>query len=320
VHLSRCIRAFLLVPLTCLAFAGSAAAQKQTTPVTATSAPAADCPQSLNCIYQPAVLVSASTEGAGSCSYSYLGQAESKRQFIGVVEHTTEESTSDALSEAQNYNACISWNYLVTPNGTIYETVPLNAVTYDAANWYFNSDYVRVKNIGHAGMCDVTPAEYAASSQLVAYLASKFNFPVNASTIIGHENVPGTDDQGQADQHWDPGICWNWNKFLSMAGAPAITPSSNDNVVTIDPTFSQNHHPVTDCTDGSECSPTAVNNTGTNFLYLYTTPSSSRSLLSDPYLQPDGSPGTEAMNDWGDKVETGHSYAVAQRQPGWTAI
>jgi hypothetical protein len=59
---------------------------------------------------------------------------------------------------------------------------------------------------------------------------------------------------------------------------------------------------------------------GTNFVYLYTQPSASSSLLADPYLHPSGSAGTTADSDWGDKAPTGFQYVVASVQGNWTAI
>ena len=43
-------------------------------------------------------------------------------------------------------------------------------------------------------------------------------------------------------------------------------------------------------------------------------------LLSDPLLQPDGSPGTLVDSDWSDKAPTGASYALAGRRGNWTGI
>src|SRR5581483_760538 len=59
---------------------------------------------------------------------------------------------------------------------------------------------------------------------------------------------------------------------------------------------------------------------GTNFVYLYTEPSSNSPLLADPYLHADGSAGTTEDSDWGDKAPTGFQYVVAGTQGDWTAI
>jgi hypothetical protein len=125
--------------------------------------------------------------------------------------------------------------------------------------------------------------------------------------------------------HWDPGTYWDWAHYFDLLGAPIHSSrgnkdsenSDNENkdsgVVTIAVNFQTNTPPTTYGSQQLEPQPS-------NFVYLRTAPSFDAPLISDPALHPDGSPGTTAANDWGDKAVIGQSFYQADRQGDWTAI
>jgi hypothetical protein len=255
----------------------------------------------------------------GGCNWSMANRPHDL-PIYGINEHTTEGSLQAALSEAQDTSNCVSWNYLVDQQGNIYVSVPVDSLAYDVANWWFNTHYVEVEHVGSAEDCStLTPTEYAASIRLDQWLVGKYHLRATSATITGHDSVPGVNDAGQANQHWDPGVCWPWGKYLAAIGAPIVpTAAPNSHIVTVD--SDNTNQPVQNCPGAAFTNCTPAAQTTTNFLALYTAPTSAAPLVSDPYLHPDSSPGSTAMQDWGDKAVTGHDYVVIGRQPGWTEI
>ena len=255
----------------------------------------------------------------GGCNWSKADRPHDL-PIYGINEHTTEGTLQDALAEAQDTVHCVSWNYLIDQQGNIYVSVPPSSLSYDVANWWFNTHYIEVEHVGDAEDCStLTPAEYMASIKLDRWLISKYHIQASAATITGHDSVPGVNDKGQAVQHWDPGVCWPWASYLAQVGAPIVpTAWHGSPVVTIKTDDSK--QPVENCPEANftGCMPAAQ--TTTNFVALYTAPSTSAPLASDPYLHTDGSAGSDAMQDWGDKAITGHDYVVIGHKIGWTEI
>jgi len=282
-------------------------------PLQANSSAAANCPPGTSC---KVVLAGLANNG---CNWS-IANRPSDVPIYGINEHTTEGSLQAALSEAQDTSNCVSWNYLIDQQGNIYVSVPVDSFAYDVANWWFNTHYVEVEHVGYSEDCStLTSAEYAASIKLDRWLIAKYHIQANTATITGHDSVPGTDDAGQAAQHWDPGVCWPWAKYMAAIGAPIVpTAAPSSRIVTIK--TDDSNEPVEDCPGigFTDCTPAAQSTT--NFVALYTAPSTSAPMLSDPYLHPDGSVGSDAMEDWGDKAVTGHDYVVIGHHPGWTEI
>jgi N-acetyl-anhydromuramyl-L-alanine amidase AmpD len=290
--------------------------------VTAASMPAAaqssaasqaDCPPGVECQVVPAGLVD------GGCNWS-RAHRPSDLPVYGINDHTTEGSLEAVLAEAQDTNNCVSWNYLVDQTGKVYVAVPPDSLAYDVGNWWANTHYVQIEHVGRAEDCStITPAEYRASVRLHRYLIQRFHIDANSATITGHDSIPGVKDSAMPVRHWDPGVCWPWARFLSNIGAPIVpTASPKSPVVTIHTRDSE--QPVADCPGPGFTQCTDPAQTTTNFVALYTAPSTAAPLLSDPYLHSDNSAGSIAMQDWGDKAPVGHAYVVLGHQPGWTQI
>jgi hypothetical protein len=306
----------LLVSFMLIGGSGIAAQAVPTTPTTATTGrtlPAADCPPGVSCEVVPAALTD------GGCNYSKANRP-TDLPIYGINEHTTEGTLQNALDEAQDTDNCVSWNYLVDQTGKVYVSVPPSSLAYDVGNWWANGHYVQVEHIGYAEDCTtITPAEYKASVLLDRYLINRYHIKATSATITGHDSYPATSDRGIAAAHWDPGVCWPWTKFLKAVGAPIVpTAAPGSPVVTI--RTDNSRQPVQNCPGANFTNCTAATQDTTNFVALYTQPSTSAPLLSDPYLHPDGTAGSTAMQDWGDKAPTGHSYVVAKRQGNWTEI
>lgn len=273
----------------------------------------ADCPPGVQCEVVPAGLNNT------GCNWS-RAHRPSDVPVYGINEHTTEGTLQAALDEAQDTSNCVSWNYLVDQTGKVWVAVPPSNFAYDVGNWWANTHYVQVEHVGFAEDCStLTNAEYQASLKLDRYLMQRFHITANSATITGHDSIPAVNDAGMASRHWDPGVCWQWTKFLSELGAPIVpTAAPSSSVVTI--RTKDSDQLVQNCPGAGFTQCTDPAQTTTNFVALYAAPTTSAPLLSDPYLHPDSSAGSTAMQDWGDKAPTGHAYVVLDHKPGWTKI
>ena len=106
---------------------------------------------------------------------------------------------------------------------------------------------------------------------------------------------------------------------MSQVGAPISQPTPGSlpvgSQITIAPPWTSSYEPTV---TSSGCSGTCPAQP-VNFVYLYTQPSTTAPLLSDPALHSSGS-GTTDASDWGDKAVAGQTFVVAGEQGDWTAI
>lgn len=292
---------------------------------TSSSTVSSDCPPGTNC----EVVLAALKDDGNGCNWSAINRPVDI-PIQGINIHTTEGSLESALAEAQDTNpatGCISWNYLIAPNGKIYVQVPTSGYAYDVGNTWFNTHFVQVEVVGRAEDCStITPAAYQALVKLNRFLIPRFGIIPSSATINGHDTVAGRTDGQMPARHWDPGTCFPWAQLLRDSGAPIIqTGLPWSRVITV--RSDDTHQTVQDCPgpNFTGCQPAPAGQK-TNFLHVYTRPDTSAPLVSDPYLHPDGSAGTNAEQDWGDKAPTGHAYTVLQPEPGephpsgWTKI
>ena len=257
----------------------------------------------------------------------------------------------------QNPAAYASAHYVIrSSDGHVTQTVPTQDIAWDSANWSVYQHSVSIEHEGWAihGATWYTEAQYETTAELVRYLAARYHIPLDRQHIFGHDEVPGSRDAGQTKQHWDPGPYWDWSHFMDLLGAPIVpsfgTPEgagpSGDgksskladpafdprgSVVVVKPGFRRNRQVVSGCTEANDPTPGAVPgqcgeqpSQATNFVWLHTAPDPTAPLLSEPYLHPDGSAGTDAASDWGDKAVTGEKFVVADRKITadgvWTGI
>ncbi len=69
---------------------------------------------------------------------------------------------------------------------------------------------------------------YRSSAKLSAYMAKKYDIPVDRAHIIGHNKGPYPND------HYDPGNGWDWDKYMayvrnclkSLKSGPIASPSA----------------------------------------------------------------------------------------------
>lgn len=283
----------------------------------AADTPKPQCPKGLGCTFIPAAYAQNSSDPGDYGNYDLANRPAKALKIHYIVIHDTEESYADTISGFQNPASYVSAHYVVrSSDGHVTQMVQDKNVAWQAGNWYINMHSIGIEHEGYAdaGGSWYTEEMYQHSAKLVAYLAKKYDVPLDREHIIGHENVPGILPGYIASMHWDPGPFWDWNHYMSLVGAKTKTAKASP-IVQINPYYGTNRQIVDAC--GTT---TPLPSQPTSFVWLRTAPNSSAPLISDPGLHPDGSPGTVQSCDWGDKASAGQQYVVAGSKGSWTAI
>ncbi|MDQ6875388.1 MAG: N-acetylmuramoyl-L-alanine amidase [Actinomycetota bacterium] len=288
-------------------------------PAAPATVPAPECPAGLDCRFVPAAYTQ-NTPGDPTDygNYDYNNRpADLKIRYIVI--HDTETTYNTAIAIFQNPLNYVSAHYVIrSSDGQITQMVRTKDVAWHAGNWYVNMHSIGIEHEGIAeqGATWYTEAMYRASARLVAYLAHRFNIPLDRQHIIGHDNVPGPAPGYTAGMHWDPGPYWDWSHYMALIGAPIrATAGPRSTVVTIAPGFAGNRQTLSTC-DGTATLPRQP----TSFVYLRTAPSVSAPLFADPTIHSAGQPGSTRACDWGDQASAGQQFAVAGHQGDWTGI
>ncbi|MBT2366520.1 N-acetylmuramoyl-L-alanine amidase [Streptomyces sp. ISL-10] len=286
------------------------------TTVSTTATPTPECPAGLNCNYIPAEVPS-----TGQRNYTLASRPANGFDVRRIVVHDTEGSYAGTISAFQSETARGSAHYLIrASDGLVTQMVENKNVAWHAGNWTANMHDIGIEHEGYAIKAGswYTEPQYESSAALVKFLAAKYGVPLDREHIIGHDEVPGQLDAKVAGMHWDAGPYWDWNHYMSLMGAPtgaggAGGPLKAGQLVRVVPPFTTANQPT--LTYGGASKP--VDPRPSNFLYLYTSPSTSSTTLTDPYFPT--YLWSEGPN-WGNKVVAGGTYVVAEAQNDWTAI
>lgn len=277
------------------------------------AAPTPECPSGLNCDFVPA-----RTSSTGQRSYSPAERPAQGVDIRRIVIHDTEGGYAGSLDTLTNPATLASANYLVrASDGLVTQMVENKNLAWHAGNWTLNMHSIGVEHEGYAikESSWYSEPQYESTSALVKFLSDKYGIPLDREHIIGHDEVPVQLDRSSKDTHWDPGPFWDWNHFMTLMGAPtgaggAGGPVQAGQIVRVVPPFTTANQPK--LTYGTK----AVSARPANFGYLYTSPSTTATTLSDPYFTALWSEGS----NWGNKVRAGSSYVVAESRTNWTAI
>jgi hypothetical protein len=282
-----------------------------------------ECPTGLTCAVAPAAYqLNSTTDNTDYGNYALSNRSAGDGTVSSIVIHDTESTASSAINSFQSGTAYVSAHYVVGQDGSVTQVVPTADMAWHANNKTVNTHSIGVEHEGWALTTSqwYTPSEYQSSAKLVAYLAARFNIPLDRQHIIGHDEVPGITDSYLAGQHWDPGPYWDWGYYLSLLGAPL---SGNDQAVvggtvTIAPPYSTSYEPtVLGCGSSTGACPAHP----VNFVYLYKGPSTSSGLFQDAdFTANKWSTGTQTASDWTDRATYGETFVVAAVSGDWTAI
>ncbi len=231
-------------------------------------------PGAVNCILDPAKhdcdLVPGDT---APCSYfPFSHYSPTYRQGDGVITHVVvhdiEGSAASAISTFEQPDASDTSHYIVDKDGTVYQMLHERDVAFHAGNLWYNQHSIGIEHDGiDTGYAYYNSAEYQASAKLTAYLAKKYNIPVEHDHIVSHGTIPGP-NLANTPNHVDPGPYWLWSAYLKLVqqelGKESYdTPAGNSHVIALRPESAL--RPAGP--DGTE---TADGNF--NFFYLYNGP------------------------------------------------
>ncbi|MEN5074467.1 peptidoglycan recognition family protein [Isoptericola cucumis] len=297
--------------------------------------PAADCPPDLGCEWLPAPYAKESPDlPDGTGSYGNHDQAdrtgEGGPSIEYIVIHDTETAYEPTVRLVQD-PTYLAWNYtLRSSDGHVANHLEPSDVGWHAGNWYMNMHSIGLEHEGWAGTSGwFTEAMYQTSAELVAYLAEKYDVPLDRAHIIGHDQVPGILPGYTKSVHWDPGPYWDWDHYMELVGAPVgggLDPAGvgsqaePGDVVEVVTGYGENAHPVTGCEQASPGSGDCVAGAGTNFVLARQAPSSDAPYARDPGWKPGGADGTTYASDISARVTSGHKLVVAQVQGDWLGV
>ncbi|HYO52459.1 peptidoglycan recognition family protein [Archangium sp.] len=279
-----------------------------------------ECPQGVPCDFIPAAYSLNPPSPTSYGNYDLAVRPGDGLNIRYIVIHDTEVDYNGTLAIFTNPRSFASAHYVVrSSDGHIAQMVPTRHVAWHAGNWYVNAHSVGVEHEGVAiqGAAWYNEQMYHASARLVRYLAKRFNVPLDRNHIVGHDNIPGTSNTNQGGMHWDPGPFWDWGYYMNLLrggeGRPDADPR-NEDIVEIDPNFQTNSPAMTYCYTSTNCRD--VPEQSASFVYLYTAPSFSAPLISNPFIT---APGSRA-NNWANKAVAGQLFYRADHQGDWDAI
>jgi len=296
------------------------------------SDPEADCPADLGCEWLPAPYEKASPDLPDNTG-DYGNHDQADRTGEGgpsldyILIHDTETAYQPTVNLVQD-PTYLAWNYtLRSSDGHVANHLDPADVGWHAGNWFMNMHSIGLEHEGWAGTgAWYTEAMYQSSAALVRYLAAEHDIPLDRAHVIGHDQVPGILPGYTKNVHWDPGPYWDWDHYFELLGAPiggdleTTTNVEPGDVVEVRTGYADNPNPVTGCAEASPGSGACVEGAGTNFRYLYQSPSDEAPLAKDPGWKPDGSDGTTYASDVSARVQSGHKLVVDQVEGDWLGV
>lgn len=296
------------------------------------SDPETDCPEDLGCEWLPAPYEKSSPDEPDDTG-SYGNHDKADRTGAGgpsldyILIHDTETEYQASVNLAQD-PTYLAWNYTVrSSDGHVANHMHPADVGWHAGNWFLNMHSIGVEHEGWAGTGGwYTEAMYRSSAALVRHLAAEHDIPLDRAHVIGHDQVPGILPGYTKNVHWDPGPYWDWDHYFELLGAPiggdleATTDVAPGDVVEVRTGFAENPNVVTGCEEASPTSGDCVAGVGTNFRYLYQSPSFEAPLAKDPGWKPEGEAGTTYASDVSARVQSGHKLVVDQVEGDWIGV
>jgi hypothetical protein len=282
-----------------------------------------ECPRSIGCEWIPAPYEDL---GDGDYGNHDLADRPHSQKIRYIVIHDTEGSYETTLNLVQD-PTYVSWHYtLRASDGHIAQHVKAKDVAWHAGNWYVNAKSIGLEHEGYAARGTwYTEAMYRTSAKLVAYLAKKYDIPLDRQHILGHDTVQGITPSSVAGMHWDPGPYWDWAHYFDLLDAPFTEKGGpRSGAVTIAPEFATNNPGFTGCENSpgppGEGIPPECGTWGSSAVVLRTEPRDDAPLLLDVGSNPPDGTSTMDVADIGSRVGTGQQFAVADTRGEWTAI
>jgi len=256
-----------------------------------------DYPGAIDCILNPNIFsCTADAQFPGKCAYNcklvptidnncnYTPADRPKDTPVQfVVIHDAEGTLQEDLKTFQTTTSQVGVHYIVDTNGTVYQLVHDQDITYHSANFLYNDQSIGIEHVGFdaTGYTWYNATQYLGSAKLVAYLLDKYNIPLDHDHIVSHGTVPAAYLK-TTPNHVDPGPYWLWDYYLKLikkAGdgndwhAQFSDEESSSNAITLHP-FSGSRPLGGDGHESKE--------RNFNFFSLYQGPSTNSGLIPQP--------------------------------------
>ncbi|MDN5698186.1 MAG: N-acetylmuramoyl-L-alanine amidase [Rubrobacter sp.] len=126
-----------------------------------------------------------------------------------IIIHITQGSWSSAINWFNDSRSGVSAHYVVrSSDGFIGQCVEEEDIPYHAGNWPVNQTSIGIEHEGYGNDPGwLTANLYNSSARLSAYLANKYNIPINRNHFLGHKQVSSTAC---------PGNYWDWDRYLRL--------------------------------------------------------------------------------------------------------
>jgi hypothetical protein len=282
-----------------------------------------ECPRSIGCEWIPAPYEDL---GDGDYGNHDLANRPKSQKIRYIVIHDTEGTYETTLKLVQD-PTYVSWHYtLRASDGHIAQHVKAKDAAWHAGNWYVNAKSIGLEHEGYAARGTwYTEAMYRTSAKLVAYLADKYDIPLDRQHILGHDTVQGITPAFVEGMHWDPGPYWDWAHYFDLLGAPLRESGGpKSGAVTLKPDFATTNPGFTGCENSPGPPGEGVRPQcgmwGSSAVILHTEPRHDAPLLLDVGSNPPDGTSTMDVADIGSRVSTGQQFVVAETRGDWTAI
>jgi N-acetyl-anhydromuramyl-L-alanine amidase AmpD len=151
-----------------------------------------------------------------------------------LVIHDIEGSASSAINTFRAPGAVTSAHYVIDSKGAIVQMVHEKDIANHAGHAAYNGFGIGIEHAGHAMHDEYTDAEYRSSARLAAEIVKRHGIPIDQDHIVGHLQVPRTDDVlpacattstrcGGKSAHDDPGPFWSWTRYMALVRAAAAS-------------------------------------------------------------------------------------------------
>lgn len=141
-----------------------------------------------------------------------------------VVIHDIEGSARSAVNTFRRAGGEASAHYVISATGEVIQMVKERDIANHAFHSVLNAYAIGIEHEGFSTK-PYAPAVYDASARAVAEIVKRYRIPIDREHIVGHHQVPKTDEQatpcpidaktcGGKSGHIDPGPAWDWAGYM----------------------------------------------------------------------------------------------------------
>jgi hypothetical protein len=274
---------------------------------------AAECPAGLACSVVPAAYQPMTQGSSDYGDYARAHRPADGDQIQYLVLHGTGGSLTGTEVAFQDPATQASANYLIGRDGSVIQMVPTADIAWHTGNASLDAHSIGIAQEGYTLRYGswYPESEYESSAALVAYLAARFDVPLDRQHLLGDDDVPAPAAGASAGTQRDPGPHWDWSRLLTLVGTPLTGTHSRPVVggtVTVAPPYSRATQPrITGCGGTGRACPSHP----ADFLYLRADHSADAPLIGDG--------GTDSW-DQADKAVYGQIFVVAGVYQDWVSI